>query len=257
MVKTKIEWADSTWSPVTGCLGSCSYCYARKTAARFKGCDEVLSGETSETVVYLKERLKITNKDGVTRNAAYPFGFTPTFHEYRLNDPLTKGFGKTIFVCSTADLFGEWIPDEWILKVFNACKAASGHRYLFLTKNPARYIELAHKGLLPENDDFWYGSTATTNDVPLFWSQRHNTFASIEPIMGPFPAETSSDEMQHLKWFIIGAETGKRTGKVVPKREWVEGVVNCARANGIPVFMKDSLKPIWGDDIITEFPWSE
>ena len=138
MEKSKIEWCDSTWNPVSGCYHPCPYCYARSTANRFKGCDCAAGGETDENVVYLKERLTVTSKDGVTRNAAYPFGFTPTFHEYRLNDPLTKGFGKTIFVCSMADLFGDWVPDEWIKKVFDACKAASGHRYLFLTKNPAR-----------------------------------------------------------------------------------------------------------------------
>ena len=163
MIKTKIEWSDSTWSPVTGCYHTCPYCYARSTANRFKGCDCAVGGETDENVVYLKERLTVTSKDGVVRNAAYPFGFTPTFHEYRLNDPLTKGFGKTIFVCSMADLFGDWVPDEWIKKVFDACKAASGHRYLFLTKNPARYIRLYEAGLLPAGDEFWYCFPAGTN----------------------------------------------------------------------------------------------
>lgn len=35
MNKTKIEWCDSTWNPVTGCLHNCEYCYARKIAERF------------------------------------------------------------------------------------------------------------------------------------------------------------------------------------------------------------------------------
>lgn len=169
MIKTKIEWSDSTWSPVTGCYHPCPYCYARSTANRFKGCDCAAGGETDENVVYLKERLTVTSKDGVVRNAAYPFGFTPTFHEYRLNDPLTKGFGKTIFVCSMADLFGDWVPDEWIKKVFDACKAASGHRYLFLTKNPARYIRLYEAGLLPAGDEFWYPDIIKA--FRMFWDR--------------------------------------------------------------------------------------
>lgn len=36
MNKTKIDWADMTWNPVTGCLHGCEYCYARKIAERFK-----------------------------------------------------------------------------------------------------------------------------------------------------------------------------------------------------------------------------
>lgn len=35
MDKTKIEWADATWNPVTGCFHSCEYCYARRIAERF------------------------------------------------------------------------------------------------------------------------------------------------------------------------------------------------------------------------------
>lgn len=41
MDKTKIEWADSTWNPITGCHHKCPYCYARGIANRFvsrKGC---------------------------------------------------------------------------------------------------------------------------------------------------------------------------------------------------------------------------
>ena len=34
--KTKIDWCDSTWNPVTGCLHGCAYCYARRIAERFR-----------------------------------------------------------------------------------------------------------------------------------------------------------------------------------------------------------------------------
>ena len=37
MNKTRIEWCDSTWNPVTGCLHGCPYCYAEKIAKRFGG----------------------------------------------------------------------------------------------------------------------------------------------------------------------------------------------------------------------------
>ncbi len=37
MNKTKIEWCDSTWNPVTGCRHGCEYCYAKHMANRFKG----------------------------------------------------------------------------------------------------------------------------------------------------------------------------------------------------------------------------
>lgn len=254
MEKTKIEWCDSSWSPVSGCLHGCPYCFARGIATRFGGCDIAPDGKTDQEIVVLNERLKVTTKAGKVLNAAYPYGFTPTLHEYRLNDLKTKRFGKTIFVCSTADLFGKWVPDEWIDKVFNACLDSPEHRYLFLTKNPARYEELAKAGKLPCEDNFWYGSTATDSDTQFFWSDRVHTFLSIEPLLKPFerdPVRPISD----VDWFIIGAETGNRAKKVVPEKSWIEFIVQVAEMSHIPVFMKDSLKPIWGDDIITQFPW--
>lgn len=64
MEKSKIEWCDSTWNPVSGCYHPCPYCYARSTANRFKGCDCAAGGETDENVVYLKERLTVNPISG-------------------------------------------------------------------------------------------------------------------------------------------------------------------------------------------------
>lgn len=256
MNKTKIEWADSTWNPVTGCYHDCPYCYARKTATRFAGCDVAPAGKTVAKVISLHERLKVTTKGGVSHNAAYPFGFTPTLHEYRLNDPLTRGFGETIFVCSMADLFGEWVPDEWIETVFDACKAATGHRYLFLTKNPARYIKLAQDGKLPKGEAFWYGSTTTGPHMEAFWAEGYNSFISIEPLLERFGTPDGSGSPSTADWAIIGAETGNRKDKVIPKREWVKEIVDTFHAAGKPVFMKDSLVDIVGENrMVREFPW--
>ena len=32
--KTKIDWAEASWNPVTGCQHDCEYCYARRIAMR-------------------------------------------------------------------------------------------------------------------------------------------------------------------------------------------------------------------------------
>ena len=90
-----IEWAACSWNPVTGCEHNCRYCYARDIAKRF-----------------------------------YPHEFEPTYHPGRLSAPLhTKSIPPRwdgdqgyngVFVCSMADLFGEWVPDEWIDSILNA-----------------------------------------------------------------------------------------------------------------------------------------
>lgn len=258
MLKTKIEWCNSTFNPVTGCYHSCPYCYARSIATRFGGCEAAPDGKTEETVVRLAERQKVVREGGKVQNAAYPYGFTPTLHEYRLDDLQEKGYGKTIFVCSTADLFGEWVPDDWIEAVFDACGKAEKHRYLFLTKNPMRYIRLEKAGKLPKKDNFWYGTTVTKPDELGFWSEHHHTFVSIEPILAPFgKCKHNNCLPESVEWAIFGAETGNRKEKVTPKRDWIEEAVQEFHERGKPVFMKDSMIPVWGDDILRELPWGD
>ena len=245
MNKTKIDWCDSTWNPVTGCLHGCEYCYARGIAHRFDGGKKLKYG--ARTI--LDEPVII---DG--NKSAYPFGFTPTFHRYRLNDYIGKK-GRNIFVCSMADLFGDWVPDIWIDEVFAACEKAQQHNYLFLTKNAERYCELECG--LPDGDNMWYGTSVTKesevsrfNLLPAF----HKTFVSIEPILQDLNIKNYNVMFSQIGWVIIGAETGRRKDKVVPKREWIEQIVEDCRKFDIPLFMKSSLADIWGEPLIQEFP---
>lgn len=286
MKKTKIDWADSTWNPVTGCLHGCEYCYARKIAYRFGGCVRLdlppdrtwrnrtyarnpatLMGDymyhSNDGLHFLDRPEKNVSVFPSTENncpgksAPYPYYFDPTFHHYRLDEPTRWTNPRTIFVCSMADLFGAWVPDEWIAAVFKACEKAPQHRYLFLTKNPARYIALAEKNLLPDNDHMWFGSTATTPETEFFFSEQHNTFLSVEPILKPFcdSLGTGIQACEKTDWIIIGAETGRRKDKVIPKASWIIELVQCAEETNTPVFMKESLRELMGKVFRQEFPW--
>ena len=252
MDKTKIDWCDSTWNPVTGCLHGCQYCYARGIANRFGGNQDLdYFIATEENPELKKEKLHVLDSPLARYNpeasvAPYPFYFEPTLHRYRLNDYIGKK-GRNIFVCSMADLFGKWVPDEWIAEVFDACKKAPQHNYLFMTKNPGRYVELINKGMLPGTDNMWYGYSATQKKSTEWWNPMYNIFASVEPIMEPMDAP-------RCKWCIIGAETGRRKDKVVPERAWIKNIVNKCRKWNTPVFMKSSLADIWGEPLIQEFP---
>lgn len=238
MNKTKIDWCDSTWNPVTGCFRDCEYCYARRIAERFGGKQKYAN--------IFDEREPIRGKDG--KALAYPHSFSPTFHRYRLNDYIGKQ-GRNIFVCSMADLFGEWVLDEWIEEVFKACEKAPQHNYLFLTKNPTRYEELSEKGILRHSKNMWYGWSETKNNLngALAFSKPTNTFVSVEPILEPVSPNSDG-------WVIVGAETGRRKDKVIPKREWIEQLVEECKKYHIPLFMKSSLADIWGEPLIQEFP---
>lgn len=260
--KTKIDWCDSSWNPVTGCQHDCEYCYARSLANRYGGFDhdEDKNPVGNQFVIGVQELDKpkhIMRKNGLHK-APYPWFFLPTLHRYRLDQPSKWSEPRTIFVCSMADLFGKWVPDEWIEAVINACIAAPQHRYLFLTKNPARYMHLIANGIIPENQpNFWFGSTATIPEMEFFWCDEVNTFVSIEPILAPFEDLTDEgiDPASKTNWIIVGAETGNRKNKVIPQKSWIDEIVSAAKKAGTPVFMKESLREIMGDDFIQQFPW--
>jgi protein gp37 len=256
MNKTNIEWCDMTFNPVTGCLHGCPYCYARERVKQFQGYD--LEGKITIFNPYdgpavLDNPLTVTSKYGKARRAAFPYGFDPTLHMYRLDEPAKKSSPVTIFVCSMSDLFGEWVPDEWIEKVFDSCRQAPWHRYLFLTKNPGRYLRLEADGKLPLEHNFWYGSTVTGPDKYYFFSDRHRTFLSVEPILEPF--DVIDIDLDGIDLVILGAETGHRENKAIPERGWVQGIVDVCRESDVPVFMKGSIAPYWDGALVTELPW--
>ena len=260
MKKTKIEWCDSTWNPVTGCFHECPYCYAKRIAERFGGSIETCPDGTLhelEEKFYADPSTWIA-RDGENLFRAYPWGFDPTFHKYRLHEPQRWKEPRKIFVCSMADLFGEWVPDEWIDEVFKACEEAPQHTYLFLTKNPSRYCQLDDADKLPHKENWWFGST-WTKPFDCVWDggcgtakDSFNSFLSVEPLLETMEPQRG---IGCFDWVIIGAESGNRKEKVTPRKEWVEYICQLADQSRAPVFMKDSLIPIVGEENMRrEFP---
>lgn len=260
MNKSRIEYVDHTWNPITGCRHNCPYCYARRMTARFAG-DVRLNKMAKKDYslvpaadggsdLYVLDS-PMTNETG---NAlVYPFGFEPTYHRYRMDTLDKLKMGNNIFVGAMADVFGEWVPDEWIKEIMNVCRLHPIHNYMFLTKNPERYERIDAAGILPADKNMWYGSTLTRPEDKCFISNSHNTFWSIEPIHAPFKM-WEKDEFSP-DWVIIGAETGRQKDKTIPKKEWIDDIVNRCDIDGVPVFMKDSLIPIMGEpNMRRDFP---
>ena len=321
--KTKIDWCDSTWNPVTGCLHGCEYCYARRIAERFGGCwrlnlpaDTIWRKNVGERGLmgdYARHRngkchvldepeiecAVIDPPSGYRGKVKpYPYYFDPTFHRYKLDEPLHWKKPRNIFVCSMADLFGDWVPDEWIAEVFKACEKAPQHRYLFLTKNPARFGSINGWNHRYNNeyakDNMWFGTTITrqyelNRMLKLPYGDAH-TFLSVEPILeridldhylptsdarwhcsycghyaitcanhcgscGRIGGYSGSFRKQPVNWIILGAESGNRKDKVVPRREWIDNIVQICDEHNIPVFMKESLRGLMGSEFRQELPW--
>ena len=115
-MSTKIEWAEETWNPITGCTPiseGCANCYAKRMSNRLKG------------------------RCGY--DADNPFKVT--LHPGRLSEPLKWRKPRMIFVCSMGDLFHEDVPDELIDRIFAVMASCGEHTFLLLTKRPQRMRE--------------------------------------------------------------------------------------------------------------------
>ena len=168
MNRSKIEWCDHTWNPITGCFHGCHYCYARIMTTRFSGNVRLnkMAVDNYSVIEHGDRKLYVLDepmKNETGHDLVYPFGFEPTFHRYRLNTLDKMKMGNNIFVGAMADVFGEWVPDSWIDEIMRACEEHPIHNFLFLTKNPDRYVSLLLKDKLPELPNMWYGVTVTNS----------------------------------------------------------------------------------------------
>lgn len=225
MNRTKIEWTDYTWNPVTGCLNNCSYCYARKVANRFR------SKYTANSV--------LPKHDESNHELHHADPFYPRFWPSRIDDPasLRSEFNK-IFVCSMGELFGDWIPEDWQREVINVAETCTDQTFQFLTKQPQNLAKWN-----PWPDNAWVGATVTA-DGPMTTALTNLAcvnakvrFLSIEPLLGAITMK-SHPIKGIVDWIIIGAQTNPYRP---PRTECVNEIIDAADKAGIPVFLKDNL----------------
>ena len=223
MNPTPIEWASLnmpggswTWNPVVGCGGGCPYCYAAKQAKR-QPCELCKS-------------------------------FTPHLHEERLWQPAQRRKPSGVFVGSMCDLWDPAVDELWRKRIWDAMFAAPQHRYAILTKRPdvawdqmpigwsdtRRNMQVAVGVSVDHDGDLWRLSELKRSSAPLL-------FVSFEPLQGAFRRQDVEEDLSCIDWAIIGAETGRRPGRVVPEWVWVEEIVTACNWAGVPVFLKDNL----------------
>lgn len=218
MSKTKIEWADAVWNPITGCSkisAGCKNCYAEKMFNRLK--------HNPKAPKYFGRR-KFSDV---------------MLHEGVLNQPFDRKKPTRYFVNSMGDLFHENVTDEMRDMAFGQMLAVRQHTYMVLTKRPERMREyVLRRGKNHPSKNIWLGVTAENQEMAL---QRIPVlaetpaairFVSCEPLL----SEIDLTLTPKLDWVIVGGETGH--GARIMTIAWAIKIRDYCIKNNIPFFFK-------------------
>jgi protein gp37 len=187
MSKTKNEWTDATWNPVTGCTKTspgCANCCAQTMARRLQAMG---SGK-------------------------YARGFAPTLHPGFLSEPLKLKKPHSIFVCSMSDLFHEAVPFSFADQVMDTVRRSRRHRYQLLTKRALRMRDYFSQNDVPEN--VWLGVTVEDGAAKARMDALRGLaapvlFISCEPLIGPL----GEMDLSEIDWVIAGGKAGRGQGQ--------------------------------------------
>lgn len=260
MQRTNISWADFTSNPIrarnvaTGKAGhfcvktspGCAHCYASEWNEKRYGTGlAYLPVNRDKVELYLNEG----EIDAILKH---------------------RGLGR-VFLCDMTDLFADFVPDEWLYRLFLTMDHSPNLTFQLLTKRPERMREwitgVQGKGWPLPN--VWLGVSVENQRMAderieqLLRTPAAVHFVSCEPLLssisftridglqGPYcdwlrgeVREINCGEegvyarFKHLDWVIAGGESGlnRRPMDIA----WLEGIVQqCQRAR-VPVFVKQA-----------------
>lgn len=250
MKTTTIEWTDTSWNPIRGCVEvspGCARCYAKTFAERFRGV------------------------------AGHPYeqGFDPRIVPAKLGEPLSWREPRRVFVNSMSDLFGEWVSDEFIAAVWGVMAAAPSHTFQMLTKRSERlrqWFSMIGTGVLPTLAGFvgdadsevdecvtaadallklpseglstwplsnvWVGVSVENrkHGVPRIAHLRSVPAAvrwlSCEPLL----EDLGDVDLAGIDWVVVGGESGPLARRC--DHAWLRRVVAQCNEQSVPVFVK-------------------
>lgn len=211
--KSKIEWTENTWNPVTGCnkiSEGCQNCYAERMANRLENM-------------------------GLEK---YKNGFELALHAETLLEPFGWKKPRMIFVNSMSDLYHKDVPLKFIEDVFDVMNLTLQHTYQILTKRADIMLKLRDK--VTWSDNIWQGVTVeNANYVDRIRCLREMPakvkFISFEPLIG----DVGEVDMHGIDWAIVGGESGWHARPI--SEEWILNIKRQCDEQGVLFYFKQ-----WG-----------
>lgn len=211
--KSKIEWTQLTWNPVTWCSKIsdwCKNCYAERMARRLQ----------------LMWQFKYRN------------WFKVTLHPDTLNYPSKIKKPSIIFVNSMSDLFHDEIPFDYVKQVFDIMNKEKHHIFQVVTKRAEKMLEIVSKLDIWENIWLWVTveSNKYTNRIDFLRKTKAKTkFLSLEPLLSDLP----NLDLDWINWVIVWWESWFWARTI--KEDWVLDIKEQCEKQKIPFFFKQ-----WG-----------
>lgn len=243
MRKSGIPYLDMCYNAAVGCTAGCSYCWARRSAARqagrsFGGCSACAT-------------------------------FAPHWHN-DVDPPSSVKKPAVVGVSFMGELFDPDRSPFEIRDVLTACVQALQHTHVFLTRRPREWEHWRQYADGGEN--WWLGTTVTGNPANLdtllnLGISGPHLWVSLEPLF--------SDPLLHdlpvsgYEWAVIGCDNGVR-GTPAAGRDWnamVADLVKALHKGGVQVYVKQVVNPKtgrctrdvaeWPPELrVQEMPWT-
>lgn len=272
--RTKIEWADSTWSPWRGCTKwseGCAHCYAETQARR----NPKVLGEWGPGAPRVK------NKDW-QQPRRWNKRLNPLECENAIGERFKVSFARRKVFPSFCDWLDDEVPIHWLAEFMALIHDTPNLDWLLLTKRPENWRsrindvslgvpdptrregwevrQMARRwvedGTPPSN--VWFGVSVENQNraderIPILLDIPANLrWLSLEPLLGPVDVEQNywlTGEVRRkdkslcppgtnskLDWLVIGGESGP--GARPCKVEWIRSLLHQGTSAGVPVFVK-------------------
>lgn len=266
---TSIEWCDMSANPIRA---------RRSVGGSEKGhfCEKISTGCANCFASTLQKRFRMPAFPGQSPNApalpannATKTGAVPYLDEAVLAAIRKRRKPTRYFVCDMTDVFGWWVPDEWLDAMFATFARAPQHTFMLLTKRPERmrsYLTPSPEWDFGPLPNVWLGVSAEDQKrwderVPILaQTPAAVRFVSVEPMLErielhnwfgdcnkgpcshtegritklPYPQLPIAHPM--IDWVIFGGESGR--GARPCNVEWIrDGLAQC-KAAGVSAFVK-------------------